>query len=326
MKIRILSAKDVRSCLPISRAVEVVKEAFIQLTLDKVEAPQRIHLDLPDNNAGLLFMPVYTPENRKIGFKMISLFGDNPKKNLPMIHALMMVVDAETGLPQAIMDGASLTAIRTGAASGAASDLLSGKDSRTAAVFGAGPQGETQLEAVCAVRKIEKAYIFDPDRKISDNFVEKMSSKLGISVLSEENEEVLRDVDIICTATNSKTPVFRNENITEGTHINAVGSYKPDVREIPSETVLRSKVYVDHKLSCKTEAGDILIPLKEGLITEQHILGELGELALGKISGRSDLKEITFFKSVGNAAQDIYAASSVLIEAEKEGLGVKVDI
>ena len=325
-KIRFLSGEEVKRALPMNEAIEAMKGAFIKLSADQVVAPPRTHLDIEENNGVALVMPVYIPGGKYMELKLITLFGNNPEKGLPLIHALVTVVDIKDGRPLAIMDGTSLTAIRTGAASGAATDLLARENAHTAAIFGAGHQGMTQLEAVCAVRDIREAYIFDIDEQRGREFAGEMSEKLNIPVHAAHSKEELQKADIICTATTSVEPVFADNDLKPGVHINAVGSYKPHVREIPGETVIRARVIVDHRASSLTEAGDLIIPMKEGLIGEEHISAEVGEIASGKIMGRMSNEEITFFKSVGNAVQDLAAASLGLEKAEQLDLGIKLSL
>ena len=219
------------------------------------------------------------------------------------------------------MDGSYLTALRTGAGSGVATSLLSREDSQVAAIFGAGEQGRTQLEAICTVRAIKKALIFDKNEAKAKLFAKEMSNYLSIPVDVAASKSDLREADIVCTATNSAEPVFSDSDLKPGVHINAIGSYKPHKREVPSETIQKAKVIVDHRESCLTEAGDILIPLKEGIITENHILGEIGEIISSKKQIRKRNEEITFFKSVGNAIQDLTAANEVIKAANNLNIG-----
>jgi ornithine cyclodeaminase/alanine dehydrogenase-like protein (mu-crystallin family) len=181
-----------------------------------------------------------------------------------------------------------------------------------AAIFGAGVQGRTQLEAVAAVRPLRKALIFDVDPRAVAAFAGEMSAKLGFQVVPADGPAALREADIICTATTSAAPVFDDRDLKPGVHINAVGSYKPHIREIPGETVRRARLFVDEKRSCLEEAGDILIPLGEGLIGEDHIRAEIGEVLPGLKPGRGAEDEITLFKSVGNAVEDLAVASLIL--------------
>jgi ornithine cyclodeaminase/alanine dehydrogenase-like protein (mu-crystallin family) len=260
-----------------------------------------------------------------MAMKMVSVFNDNPGKGLPLIHALVVVVNAETGKPDAVMDGTYLTALRTGAASGAATDLLARDDARVAAVFGAGVQGRTQLAAVCTVRPIEEAWIYDIEPQRAETYAEEMGERIGATVnVARSPSEAVGPADVICTATTSSHPVFADVDVQPGTHINAVGAYTPQMREIPPETVLRAKVVIDHHEAALAEAGDLLIPMEQGLMSAGHIYAELGEIVAGDRPGRETVQEITLFKSVGVAVQDVAVAGAVLEAARKLGLGTRL--
>ncbi|NQV17944.1 MAG: ornithine cyclodeaminase [Armatimonadetes bacterium] len=311
-RIPYFSAEDIFKKLPMKNAIEAMKKAFSLLSAGKVNVPLRMNLEISEYNGSVLLMPVYAPKMKRVGLKFLSIFNDNPSKGLPAIQALVFLMNAENGKPLALMDGSYLTALRTGAASGAATDLLARKDSKVVAIFGAGVQGRTQLEAICTIRPIEKAFIFDLNSERAQEYADEMSKKLSINVIIASSDKALKQADVICTATNSKVPVFDNENLKPRAHINAIGAYQPTDREIPAETIIRSKLFVDHLKSCLVEAGDILIPIKENLIKEDHILGEIGDVISGTKIGRTSEDDITLFKSVGNAIQDLVAADEVL--------------
>ena len=330
LKIKILSQKDVKQAVTMVEAISAVKDAFIQLSAREAVVPIRSQIPVAKDKGISLFMPAYLEKSNSLGAKIVSVFPDNPSINLPTISAVVVILDADTGRPQAILDGTFLTALRTGAASGVATDLLAKQDASTAAVFGAGTQGRTQMEAVCTVRSIEKIWIYDPDTSAADTCVQELKEKgapfpLDISTAGSP-EQAAAHSDIICTATTSFLPVFRNEFIKPGVHINGVGSYTPEMQEIPAETVVRAKVFVDSVSASWEEAGDLIIPLQKGLIEKTHIRGELGEVALGKIAGRDSADDITFFKSVGIAVQDVAVAQIILQAADKLGLGLDVDL
>ncbi len=324
--IRVISASDVKAALPMKEAINLMKEAFTKLSLKEANIPPRIHLSIPEHQGDTLIMPIYMPSNAKIGLKTITLFNDNYQKQIPLIHALVLLFDASNGKPLAIMEGSSLTALRTGAGAGFATDLFARKNSKIVAIFGAGIQGQSQLRAISSVRKIAKAIIFDKNKEKAELIAKKLQNELSIEVTAAESMKNLREADIISTATNSTTPVFFDKDLGEGVHINAIGSYKPHIREIPSETVYRAKIIVDHKESCLTEAGDLIIPINEGIITPQHIFAEIGEIILKGILSRESDKEITLFKSVGNAIQDLVTANRIFSIAEKLDLGKTVTL
>jgi len=323
--IRILSREDVCQALPMAQAIEAIKAAFIQLSTGRADVPLRVALQVPRYNGVTLFMPAYLSAGDRMAVKIVSVFNDNPAKGLPLIHALVVVVDGMTGEPVAVMDGTYLTALRTGAASGVATDLLARQDARTAAVFGAGVQARTQLEAICAVRPIQEAWVYDVVSERAAAFAAEMGRRLSLPVkVTGTPSEAACQADVICTATTSSSPVFDDADVRPGTHINGVGAYTPQMQEIPAETVLRAKVVIDHREASLAEAGDLLIPLRQGRMTEDYIYAELGEIAAGLKPGRALAEEITLFKSVGVAVQDVAAAGAVLEAAQRMGLGTEV--
>jgi ornithine cyclodeaminase/alanine dehydrogenase-like protein (mu-crystallin family) len=260
----------------------------------------------------------------------VSVFPGNPARGLPLIHAVVIVVDAETGRPVALMDGTYLTALRTGAASGAATELLARPGTRVAAIFGAGAQARTQLEAICTVRPIEKVWVYDPVPEAARAYIEEMKGR-GQPVpadvaVADSPAQAVGEADVICTATTSTAPVFDDADLKPGVHINGIGSYTPEMQEIPAQTVARARVVVDSRSASLAEAGDLIIPMTEGLISHASIHGEIGEVAAGVISGRRSDDEVTFFKSVGVAVQDVAVAELILRRAAALGLGVEVDL
>lgn len=323
----ILSAADVREALPMADAVEAMKLAFAQLSTGEAHLPLRTVIPTPCNDGTALLMPAFLSEGRQMGVKLLSLFPDNPERGLPLIHALMTLFDGETGRPLAVMEAGSLTALRTGAASGAATDLLARTDARSVAIFGAGAQGSTQLEAVCAVRPIQQAWVHDPVAARADAFAQNMQDRLGLEVgVAATPKQALADADIVCTATTSPTPVFEDGDLKPGVHINAVGAYTPTTREVPEETVVRAKVVVDQREASMEEAGDLLMPMGKRMIGPDHIHAELGEIAAGRKPPRQSPDEVTLFKSVGLAVQDVAAAWRILGAAERMGLGRRVPL
>jgi len=288
--------------------------------------PQRTILEMPQQNADSLIMPIYSDQEKRFAIKVAAINKDNPSKNLPLIHSVMILFNSDTGEPLAILDAKSVTGIRTGAASGLATYELARRDSSVAAIFGAGVQARYQLEALCNVREIKYVQLFNLNLERSKSFIKEMGNRFNINIEIVSHISELKKADIICTATSSKSPLFEDEHIAKGTHINAIGSYKPDVREIPSLTVKRAKVVVDSKTSCLREAGDIIIPIKEGIFTEEKIYAELGEIINSKVNSRENDKEVTLFKSVGNAAQDLSSAIYIFSKARDLNLGIEVEL
>ena len=328
----ILTATEVQKALPMKDAIEAMKRAYASLSDGKAEVPLRTRLSVPPQDAISLFMPAYvqTEGGDALAVKVVSLFPKNPERerSLAFIQASVLVLDAETGRTMALLEGSSLTAIRTGAGSGAAIDVLARPDSKVVAVFGAGAQGRTQLEAACSVRKIEKAWVFDPSIERAESFVREMAGKGSISKdlrVASSSGQAVSEADIICTATTSTTPVFADVDLKPGTHISAIGSYTPEMQEVPAETVARASVVVDSRSATLAETGDLLQPMQAGLFGEEHIYAELGEILLGRKPGRKSPDQITYFKSVGVAVQDAMAAQLALQNARSQRLGVDVN-
>jgi ornithine cyclodeaminase/alanine dehydrogenase-like protein (mu-crystallin family) len=329
MDLRILNAGEVRQALPMPAAVAAMKEAFAQVYRDEVALPLRTQIDVPEHNGVALFMPAYAAGSQALAVKAVAVYPDNPARGLPTIHGVVLAVDAATGQPVALLEGGTLTAIRTGAASGAATDLLARPGAPVVAIIGTGVQGRTQLEAVCSVRKIDEVRVYSVDQDEAETFAREMAGTGPIPAdihVAASAAAAVAGADIICTATTSKTPVFPDSALSPGAHVNAVGAYRPDMQEIPAETVRRARLVVDQRAAALAEAGDLIIPLQQGLIDETHIYAELGAIASGQMPGRTDDSQITLFKSVGLAVQDAVAAAVALERAQAAGLGSVISL
>jgi len=308
-----LDAAAIRSALPMRAAVEVMKTAFADLSAGAVVMPLRAHVELPGERSRLLLMPCFSTAARAASVKTVAQFDDNPARGLPRIQALVTLHDGDTGEPRAILDGAALTALRTGAAAGAATDLLARREAATVAIFGAGVQARTQLEAMCAVRQVRAARVCGRHHDRAEAFARACAAAFGIDVRAVASPaEALRGADIVCTATPSTRPLFDDRDLAPGTHLNAVGAYLPSMREIPGETVCRARVVVDQRESALAEAGDLLTPIREGFWSADRIAAELGEVVRGLKPGRTGAEEITLFKSVGLAIQDLHTAAAIV--------------
>lgn len=326
MDLQLYSGAEVRAALPMSQAIEGMKQAYVQLSDGSATVPLRTHLKIRPGDDTLV-MPAHAPDNQALAVKVVSIFNSNPARGLPLIHALVLAINEETGRPMALMEGGALTAIRTGAASGAATDVLARPDARIAAIFGSGVQARTQLEAVCTVRAIEEVRVFSPSG--ADAFIRAMAghgpvpSKIRATSTAAE---ALAGADIVCAATTSRTPVFDGHDLMPGVHVNAIGSFTPQMQEIDVTTIQRARVVVDSREAALEEAGDLIIPLNSGQIALDHIYAELGEIILGQRPGRTSSEQITFFKSVGLAIQDAIAAQIVLANGPALGLGQSVTL
>ncbi len=327
--LRILDAGEVRQALPMSQAIAGMKEAYQHLSAGRARVPLRSHIDVPAYGGTTLIMPAYLEETGDLAVKIVSVFPGNVKQQEPAINALVLVLDDVTGRPVALLEGSALTAIRTGAASGAATDVLARRDARIAAIFGSGVQARTQLEAICTVRAIQSVRVYSLDRDQGKQFAASMA---GYGPVPDEIEVVdsptaaVAGADIICTATTSTTPVFDGRDLEPGAHVNAIGAFKPDMQEVDAETIIRSLVVVDSVEAVMEEAGDLLVPLAAGQISDDHIYAELGQILNGDKPGRIQSKQITYFKSVGIAIQDAIAGRIALQNAVAQNLGSLISL
>ena len=316
-EILILSEADVRRALPMPEAIAAMRPAFAALSSGDASVPVRTPVALPEGLA--LVMPAAWPDANLAGLKLATVHPSNPANGLPTVSALVLVVRADDGQPVALLSATALTAIRTGAGTGLATELLARSEARVCAVFGAGAQAETQLEAVCAVRAIERALVFNRTRARGEDCALRMTDRLGLPVSVAAERHQLREADVICTATASPTPVFDAVHIKPGAHINGVGTHRQGEAELPPELVRQAYVVVDHRGTCAAEAGDLL-----GAGLDVSMFPELGEVITGTALGRTDPDQITLFKSVGNAVQDLAAAAHVIRVAEQQGFGQRV--
>lgn len=319
----ILSAADVRRALPMPAAIESQRRAFAALSAGAAELPLRAAVHVPAEDGVSLVMPARVDDD--LGVKVVSVFPRNPARGLPTVHGLLVLLDAATGCPAAIVEAGSLTALRTGAASGLATDLLARPDARTGAILGTGAQAETQLLAVCSVRPLQRVQIFSRDPARVAAFLERMRPGVAADLVAAASAaDAVRHAQVVCTATTSSTPVFDGRDLEPGAHVNGVGSYTTAMREVDSEAVRRAgRVFIDSRAAALAEAGDVVIPLREGVIAEADLV-ELGEVIAGKQPGRTAPEQLTFFKSVGVAVQDVTAAGELLRRARAMGLGTEI--
>lgn len=322
----VLNRKDIMSVLKMEDCIEVVKDAFVEYQNKTATLPLRTVINTKEGLA--LYMPAYLSEMGALACKVVTSYQDNPKKHgIPVSNGKIFLQDHTTGEVICIMEGKYLTAIRTGAASGVATDYLAREDEgQIVGIFGAGIQAMMQLEAVSIVRDISRAIIYDISEESLNKFIDEMSKKLNLEITKAQSAEDVLQADIICTATTSVEPVFKGEMVQEGTHINGIGSFTPNKRELDETIIKRSKLIGDSKEACFNESGDIIIPLNQGLILESNFYGELGEVIVGEKKGRESSKEITIFKSNGLAIQDVATAKLVYDKAIEAQIGTKIDV
>ena len=332
MEIRVLSATDIRRALTARDAVDAMRTAFGELSGGTATVPVRSHLE--STRGLMLVMPAVLGGHAALGTKVVSVFPGNPARGEPAVQGAVLLLDAGTGRVRALLDGASLTEMRTAAGSALATELLAPADADVLAVFGAGAQGRSHVELLARTRRLREVRIVSRSGTSAERLAARLSE--AADTLVPENDpggppiiRAVRDpavaldgARLVVTATSSSRPVFDANDLEPDAHVNAVGSYRPDMQEIDAGVVRRARVVVDHRDAAWQEAGDLCIPLEAGLIGRDIVDAELGEIVNGEApSGRGD-HDFTLFESVGNAAQDIAIAEAARTGAERANLGV----
>jgi ornithine cyclodeaminase len=317
-----LDADAIRSAVPIVDMVDAVEAAYRDVAAERDRSPLRSHAPL--GTGTLLLMPGLRADGRGATVKIVTVMPDNPGRGLPTIHALVVWLEAETGRPLALMDGATVTAMRTGAASGVSARLLARRDAETLAVIGTGAQASWQLRSVLAVRPIRRVLVYSREPEKRSAFARAMSAETGTDVVAVDSAEAaVRDADVVCCATTSGEPVFDPAWIRPGTHVSGVGSFRLDMRELPPELFARAHtVAVDATEASLTEAGEIVAAIEWGLLDQARLV-EIGTVAPDWVDSRPP-EAITVFKSVGMAIQDVAAAELIagrLLGGAVEGEG-----
>ena len=326
LKILILGRRELERLLTPAVVIAAVRSAFRQYAEGSYRALARQAMAVPPYGL-LLVMPSALLEDRALGTKLVTVYGRNRERGLPTIYASYLLQDLETGAPLALMEAGFLTGIRTGATSALAASFLARPDSHSVACFGAGVQAAHQLRCLAAVFGLERALVVGRTPERAWAFVEAMSKELGIPVLlAPSAREAVSQADIVTCATTSSTPVFDGRDLRPGTHVDAVGAFRPETREVDTETVRRARVVVDTHAGAQEEAGDLLIPIQEGAITMAHVAAELAELVTGARPGRTSREEITLFKSVGFALEDAAVARLAYGRARAAGVGQHVSL
>ena len=330
MKIVVLKEEHIKKVFTMKEAIRAAGDALAACSGGRSDVPLRVNIDVPEHAGQSLYMPGYASDSKALGVKIVSVYPRNVDKGLPSVPACMVLVDAETGEVCSILDGTFLTRLRTGAVSGAATELLARKDARTMALFGTGGQAATQLESVLNVRDIELVKVFDTATDRAKDFAGRMTEKFSGTfrariVAASSAEEAIRDADVVTAVTTSNDPVFDGRLLKKGAHVNGVGSYTPAMSEIDEHVVCGAKVYVDTRNGAFNECGNLIKPIKKGLFDEKKIAGELGELILGKIAGRASEEELTLFCTVGTAALDVVTARRIYEKALEKGIGESVE-
>ena len=323
----ILTQSEIRRLLPMDTCMGLMALALETLGREQAVNPLRWGIRLPDQKAVLGMMPgaMRTPES--IGLKVVGVFPSNHGTRFDSHQGVVLLLDPDNGVPLAILDAAEVTAIRTAAVSGVATRILAREDAGDLALLGSGVQARTHLEAMSHARKLRRVRVYSPTRAHREAFAARESGRFGVTVEPVDSaREAVLDADLICTVTSCKDPVLAGEWIAAGSHINAAGSSVASARELDTDAVARSRLFVDRRESAFNEAGDFLIPKQEGAFGDEHIRGEIGEILLGRIQGRSSDQEITLFKSLGLAVEDLASAHFLRAKALELGVGARVEL
>ena len=323
----ILSQSDVERLLPMRECIEIMASTLETLARGDAVLPLRTVIRIPQTNNAFGVMPAYLGSPNTIGAKIVSVFPGNHGTALDSHQGAVLLFDRDNGRLVALLDATAITTIRTAAASAVATRILARDNASTLAIIGSGVQARAHIEAICAVRPITSLRVFSRSRERAAALADVARDHFHLDAsVAATGADAVRNADIVCTVTSSTTPVLEGAWLTAGTHVNAVGACTPNAREIDSAVVVNSRLYVDRRESALREPGDILFPLQNGEIGPEHIVAEVGELLAGRDGGRRDDREITLFKSLGLAIEDLAAASHVYEQAVRAGLGTQVKL
>ena len=323
----LLSESQVQSLIDIDELISTLEKAHIQYSSGNAVMPVRLVVPLPRIQGRITSMPGFLNEDKSLGMKVVTYFQENPRQNLPAILGTIMLFSAETGKMIAVMDGSYITAIRTACASAMATKPLANAATPVMGILGAGVQARAHIQALTRVRRIQRIKIYSPSGTSAAAIKKDMEDATRIAIdVARTAEDAVRDSDLLVAGSTAKEPIIKGQWLKNGAHINAVGSHRPDDREIDGATVARAKVVVDSREAIMAECGDILLAIKEKSISGNHIHGEIGEVLAGAKPGRISRNEITLYKSVGIAIQDVATANLVYHKALERGVGTKVEI
>jgi ornithine cyclodeaminase len=328
MDVLVLNAEEVTRLLPMPECITVMRDALAALARGEALVPLRTVMRVPGASGFLGLMPGYiSPHDGHegaLGMKAVSVFPGNAKRGIDTHQGAVLLFEADTGRLSALMDGAAITAIRTAAVSGVATDLLARADAGVLAVLGAGVQARTHIEAIGAVRRLRLVRIWSRNAEHAAALASELRSRQVPIEVAASPETAVRPADIVATVTASAEPILERRWLKEGVHINAVGSSIPTSREIDTATMAEARLFVDRRESALAEAGDLLIPMLEGAVKGDHIQSELGDVIIGKDPGRRSPSELTLFKSLGLAVEDVASAAYIVRRARETGTGQTV--
>jgi len=318
----LLTEADVRAVLPMPDLIAAMELALSEYSAGRVAQPVRTVLEVGSDKAYFGVMPAALDRPAAVGAKLVTVYASNHARGLPSHLATIVLFDHATGALTAVVDGRFITEARTAAVSAVSVKHLARPDARILAIVGSGVQARSHLEAIRHVRDLSEVRVWSPSERHREAFAREMSASTGLPVRATANAgAAVRGADIIALVTASKTPVIENADVADGAHLCAVGACRPNEREMPSALMARARVYVDSRAAALKEAGDLLLPIAEGVMHERDIAGELGEVTSARVTGRRSPADVTIFKSLGMAAEDVVAAGMAVDRAQAAGLG-----
>jgi alanine dehydrogenase len=323
----LLREPDVRALLSMEELIRLMEDALRAFSTGDVLQPVRVALQIEPHAGYLGVMPAYMKTQEALAAKLVAFYPKNVDKSLPTHLAVILLWNSMTGEVLSMMDGRLITEMRTAATSAAATKALARPEADTLGILGSGVQARSHLEALRLVRPLRTVRVWSRTPAHAQQFADEVQQEFGITVEATATaESAVRKATVIVTATSATTPVLRGEWLSKGAHVNAVGAPRPAWRELDTEAVARCRVFVDSRAGALAEAGDLLIPMKEGAIGESHIAGEIGEVLAGRIEGRRRADEVTLFKSLGMAVEDVATAHYVYEQARGRGIGQEIQL
>jgi alanine dehydrogenase len=327
MRFRLLTEAQVKSLLPMPDLITAMESAVARFSAGDVLQPVRTVLSVGPTHAYFGLMPAFIPQPPSLGAKLVTVFNGNHARGLPSHLATIVLLDPDTGSLVALMDGRYITEARTAAVSAVSARHLSGPDASTLAIIGTGVQARSHLEAYAEVRALKDVRVWSPTPKSRDRFVDDMTGHVTARLEATDTAEAaVRGADLIVLATSAPTPVVEHAWVADGAHVVSVGACRPDQREMAPDLVARGRLFVDSRAAALVESGDVVMGIKEQRFKDTHIAGELGEVVLGRVSGRTSAIEITVFKSLGMAVEDVVTADLVFRRAVETGAGTELTL
>ncbi|HXG88929.1 MAG TPA: ornithine cyclodeaminase family protein [Vicinamibacterales bacterium] len=326
-RFRLLTEDHVKALLPMEELIAAMEAALARFSGGEVLQPVRTVLSVGPTKAFFGLMPAYITKPARLGAKVVTVFNDNHKRGLPSHLATILLLDPDTGALVAVMDGRYITEARTAAVSAVSARHLSNQDASTLAIIGSGVQARSHLESYAAVRSLREVRVWSPQARSRERFVEETTGRIPARIVDSASAEAALDgAELVVLATSSATPVIEDAWVMPGAHVVSVGACRPDQREMAPELVARARLFVDSRSASLIESGDIVMGICEKRFNEGHVIGELGDVVLGRLDGRTNDEQVTVFKSLGMAVEDVVAADLVFQKALDTGAGTELTL